>query len=91
MQTFEWDKDKSRSLTAGRGISFEVIVSQIEQGCILAIVSGQGKYSHQKQYILAVNHYVYIVPFVENEERIFLKTIIPSRKLTKQYLSGERS
>lgn len=69
-----------------RGISFEAIVAQIEAGRLLAIVPGKGKFGHQKQFIVEVNSYVYIVPFVENAEHIFLKTIIPSRRLTKKFL-----
>jgi hypothetical protein len=51
-------------------------------------VTGKGNYAHQKQFVVEMNRYVYIVPFVEDDERIFLKTIIPSRKLTKKLLSG---
>jgi len=83
---FEWDALKNNKLIKERGISFEAVVSRIEQDGVLDIISGQGKYSHQKQYILLMNNYVYAVPFVEEKERIFLKTIIPSRKLSKRYL-----
>ena len=88
---FEWDKEKNKRLISERGISFEAVITYIEQGKITAIVSGQGKYKHQKQFIIEVNQYVYIVPFVEEGERIFLKTVIPSRKMTKRYLSGGES
>ena len=71
-----------------RKISFEAIVSLIESGNIISIVKGKGKYSHQKQFIVEMNRYVYVVPFVEDEDKIFLKTIIPSRKLTKKFLLG---
>lgn len=87
-KTFEWDSEKNRKLIRERGISFEAIVAHIENGDILGIVHGKGRYSHQRQFIVAVNKYVYIVPFVETRERCFLKTIIPSRKMTKKYLSG---
>lgn len=89
VESFQWDKDKNRKLIEERGVSFEAIVSCIEEGEILAVVPGKGKFSHQKQFLVMVDHYVYIVPFVEDNERIFLKTIIPSRKLTKRYLLGE--
>ena len=85
---FEWDKEKNKSLIQERGLSFEAVVSQIEQGNVLAVVPGKGKFRHQKQFVVEINHYVYVVPFVENELSIFLKTIFPSRKLTKQYLLG---
>jgi len=85
---FEWSAEKNQKLIKERGISFEVIVSHIEAGSLIAIVAGKGKYKHQKQFVIDVNRYIYIVPFVEEGERIFLKTIIPSRKMTKEYLFG---
>jgi len=85
---FEWSAEKNQKLIKERGISFEVIVSHIEAGDVLAIAVGKEKYRHQKQFVVAVNKYIYIVPFVAESERIFLKTIIPSRKMTKRYLLG---
>lgn len=85
---FKWDGDKNRKLLNERSISFETIVAYIENGNLIAIAPGKGKYQHQKQFVIEINKYVYIVPFVEEEGYIFLKTIIPSRKLTKYYLSG---
>jgi hypothetical protein len=87
---FEWSKEKNQKLKKERGVSFEAMVSQIEAGRILATAPGKGKFKHQKQYILEFNGYVYVVPSVEEPERIFLKTIIPSRKLTKRFLLGGR-
>ncbi len=83
---FEWSQEKNRKLIKERGISFEAIVFHIEGGDVLAIVPGKGGFAHQRQFIIAVNGYVYIVPFVEEEDRVFLKTIIPSRKMTKRFL-----
>ncbi len=51
------------------------------------IVANPGeKYKNQKIFIVSINDYAYLVPFVEGEKEIFLKTIIPSRKATKTYL-----
>ena len=86
-KAFDWDHQKNQKLTRDRSISFEAIVSLIESGNLISIVSGKGKYVHQKQFIIELNKYVYVVPFVEDEHKIFLKTIIPSRKLTKKFLS----
>ena len=72
-----------------RGVSFEAIVSHIEARNTLAIVPGKGKFNHQKQFIVVMNEYLYIVPYVQEGDKVFLKTIIPSRKLTKLYLSGD--
>ena len=87
-KVFEWDKEKNQKLIKRRGISFEAIVLQIEAGQVIAIVPGKGKFRHQKQYVLEINNYVYVVPFVEGPEGVFLKTIIPSRTLTKRFLLG---
>lgn len=84
---YEWDQEKNERLIRERGISFEAIISYIEQGNVIATVLGKGKYDHQKQCIVAVNQYIYVVPYVEEGNRIFLKTIIPSRKMTRRYLS----
>ena len=87
-KVFDWDNEKNRKLIKARKISFEAIVSLIESGNIIATVTGKGKYAHQKQFIVEMNKYIYVVPFVEDDQKIFLKTIIPSRKLTKKFLSG---
>lgn len=89
-KSFEWDKVKNLKLIRERGVSFEMIMSHIEGGGVVAVATGKGKFSHQKQFIVLVNKYIYIVPFVEDEEKIFMKTIIPSRKMTKLYLLGGR-
>lgn len=87
-KVFEWDSEKNRKLIKERGVSFEAVVLRIEAGHVIGIVPGRGKFKHQKQYVLELNNYVYAVPYVEDLEGIFLKTIIPSRKLTKLLLSG---
>lgn len=87
-KVFDWDNEKNKKLIRERKISFEAIVSLIESSHIIATVTGKGRFAHQKQFIVEMNKYIYVVPFVEDEQKIFLKTIIPSRKLTKKYLSG---
>ncbi len=81
--------EKNHKLIQEREISFEEIISSIEEGYLLDIVEHPNteKYSHQKMYVIEVNSYVYLVPFItEKNGTIFLKTIIPSRKATKKYL-----
>lgn len=92
MKYFSWDNEKNKSLKEERNISFEEIVFHIEKEHILDIVQhpSQGKYKGQKIFILNIDDYAYLVPFVESEQGIFLKTIIPSRKATKRYLGGQR-
>jgi hypothetical protein len=87
---FSWNPEKSRILQETRGISFEEIVFHIERGDVLDILEhpDQERYSGQRILIVDVEGYAYIVPFVEDDREVFLKTIIPSRKATRDYLGG---
>ena len=87
---FSWSLEKNRLLQETRGISFEEIVFHIERGDVLDILEhpNQKKYSGQRIMIVDVEGYAYIVPFVEDDREVFLKTIIPSRKATRDYLGG---
>ena len=88
MNIYDWDSEKNKLLIGDRGISFEEVVFFIENGGLLDEIAhpSQDEYSHQRIFIVAIKEYVYLVPFVESEDEIFLKTIIPSRKFTKIYL-----
>jgi len=87
---FSWSPEKNRLLQESRGISFEEIVFHIERGDVLDILEhpNQEKYSGQRILVVDVEGYAYIVPFVEDDREVFLKTIIPSRKATRDYLGG---
>ena len=76
-----------------RQISFEDVVFYIEQGFLLDVLEhpNQEKYQGQKIFVVEIDEYAYLVPFVEDEREIFLKTIIPSRKATRKYLKGHES
>lgn len=89
MKYFDWNEEKNEELKRTRNISFEIIVSQIEMGNILDILEHPNKTKYKNQHIIVVefNDYAYLVPFVEDKKTYFLKTIIPSRKATKQYLN----
>jgi uncharacterized DUF497 family protein len=88
---FTWDPGKNDKLRAERGISFEEIVYHIEKGDVLDILEhpNQEKYEGQRVLIVRVGDYAYLVPFIETEAEVVLKTIIPSRKATRRYLRGE--
>ncbi len=90
MKTFAWSSEKNELLKAERGISFEEVVLNIQLGNEVDIFEhpNQEQYPGQQISVVVIEDYAYLVPFVENEEEIFLKTIIPSRKATKQYLGG---
>jgi len=88
MITYNWNKEKNLVLKRERNLSFEQIVSHIESGDLLDIVQypNKEKFAHQKILIIQIEDYIISVPFIENGDERFLKTIIPSRKLTKKYL-----
>lgn len=85
MQYFNWNTEKNRKLVKERGVSFEMCLVKIEEKEIMDILENLN-YPHQKIFVIEIEQYVYLVPFVENGDEIFLKTIIPSRKFTKKYL-----
>lgn len=91
MKYFDWDETKNEKLKTERGIGFEEIVARIASGDLLDILehSNQERYRGQRIFVVRRDDYVYLVPFVEDEHQVFLKTIIPSRKATKQYLNKE--
>jgi hypothetical protein len=82
---------QNAKLRAERGIGFEDIVFHIERGDLLDILEhpNPDRYAGQRIFVVRREDYVYLVPFVEDEHMVFLKTIIPSRKATKQYLGEE--
>ena len=86
-KVFNWNPDKNQLLIFNRGISFERIVFEISCGNELAVLEhpNQDKYPGQRISMVQVDDYVYAVPFIETDEEIFLKTIIPSRKATKKH------
>jgi hypothetical protein len=90
MKTYARSPEKNDFLKAERNISFEEVVINILLGGEVDIYEhpNQERYSGQKISVVLIEDYAYLVPFVENETEIFLKTIIPSRKATKQYAGG---
>ena len=85
---YKFSEGKNLLLQASRGISFNEVVHAIENGGLLDTVDHPNpNYKHQKMFVVEINEYIYLVPFVEKENGVFLKTIFPSRKATKKYLS----
>jgi len=91
MKPINWNSTKNQQLVAQRGISFEDIVFYMQQGQILDDIKhpNSDRYPEQRIFVINVDNYVHLVPYVENRQEIFLKTVIPSRKATKQYLGEE--
>ena len=88
MKHYDWNAEKNEYQKTERGISFEDVVFHIGAGEVVDIFEhpNQERYPGQRIMVVIVEGYAYLVPFVESEEEVFLKTIIPSRKATKQYV-----
>ena len=91
MKPYDWNDEKNEWLRQVRGIRFEDVVFHLAHGGLLDTIEhpNQRQYSGQRIFIVNVEGYACLVPFVESEESFFLKTIIPSRKMTKLFLGGD--
>lgn len=88
MKPFRWNHDKNEALKIERGISFEEMVLAIEADGLLDELHhpNREKYPNQSIFVIALDGYVYLVPYVEEPGYYFLKTVIPGRKATRDYL-----
>jgi hypothetical protein len=91
MKPFRWNHDKNEALKIERSISFEEIVLAIEADGLLDELRhpNMDRYPNQFVLVVALDDYAYLVPYVEEDDYYFLKTIIPSRKATRDYLQKE--
>ena len=91
-KTMRWNAAKNESLEVSRGVTFEAVVVAVEAGGLLDVVEHPNVawYPGQRVLVVAVDDYVHLVPFVEERDYVFLKTIIPSRKATRDYLGSRR-
>ncbi|HLG31100.1 MAG TPA: hypothetical protein VI387_12900 [Candidatus Brocadiales bacterium] len=92
MKYFDWDDEKNGLLKKMRGVSFEQVELAIALGDLVDRVKhpNPAKYPNQKVFLVRIEDYIYSVPYVEDDYKIFLKTIIPNSKATKKYLGGEK-
>lgn len=92
MNIFRWDNKKNELLKSTRGVCFEQVVLLMERGEVLDTIEhpSQERYPGQKIAVVMIDTYVYLVPYVEHNEEIFLKTIIPSRKATNKYMREKK-
>jgi uncharacterized DUF497 family protein len=88
MKPINWNSTKNQQLILERGVSFEDVVFRLQQGALLDDIEHPNtvKYPGQRALVISIDDYVYLVPYVESQKEIFLKTVIPSRKATKKYL-----
>jgi uncharacterized DUF497 family protein len=92
MNIFRWDNEKNELLKKNRGVCFEEVVLLIERGDVLDTIEhpNQERYPGQKIAVVMIDAYAYLVPYVEQNGEIFLKTIIPSRKATNKYVREKK-
>jgi len=91
VKPFRWSPEKNEQLKLERVVSFEQMVVAIEAGGLLDILEhpNRAKYPKQRLLIVASDGYAHLVPFVEEVDHFFLKTVIPSRKATRDYLGSD--
>jgi len=86
----DWSDEKDALLKIERGVGFADVLTAIEMGGLLADMQHHSSvYRHQRIFIIRILGYAYVVPYVEDEEKVFLKTIIPSRVATRKYIKGD--
>ncbi|MGC1404561.1 MAG: BrnT family toxin [Thermodesulfobacteriota bacterium] len=92
MKHYDWNDEKNELLKKLRGVSFEQVVLAIGSGDLIDRIKhpNKEKYPNQRVFLIKIEGYIYSVPYIEDEEIIFLKTIIPNSKATKKYLGGKR-
>lgn len=88
MKRFNWNSEKNQKLIQERSVSFEDVVFYLLQGEVLddLVHPNAEKYPDQRIFVLNIDDYIHLVPYMESEDEIFLKTIIPGRKATRDYL-----
>lgn len=91
MKPINWNPDKNHQLIEDRNISFEDVVFYLSHDGLVDDIQhpNKDKYPKQRIFIVSIDEYIHLVPYVEDDKEIFLKTIIPSRKATKQYLGDK--
>jgi hypothetical protein len=92
MKFFDWNDAKNEMLKKGRGVSFEQVELAIALGDLVDRIRhpNPAKYPDQRVFLVKIEDYIYSVPYVEDNERIFLKTITPNSKATNKYLRGKK-
>ena len=91
MKPFRWSVEKNALLQQERGLSFEQITVAVESGGLLDIVAHPNaeRYPRQRIMVVVIDDYAYLVPYVEEEDHLFLKTTIPSRKATRDFIAAK--
>ena len=93
MKYFDWDTEKNRVLKEERDVGFEDALVAMEEGGLLDVYNhpNQSRYPEQKIAIVKIKDYVYLLPYIEDDNKYFLKTIFPSRKMTQKYIMKKKT
>lgn len=91
MKQINWNAEKNQQLMSERGVSFEDVLFALQSGGLLddGPHPNRSKYPNQRLLVVRIDEYAWLVPYVENDGEIFLKTVIPSRKATKKFLGRQ--
>ncbi len=85
--TYSFSAEKNALLKAERGVNFDDVIFLLENDCLLEISHNKSSnHLNQEIMVIKINEYAYIVPFVRNDDEVFMKTIYPSRIMTEKYL-----
>jgi hypothetical protein len=92
MKYFDWNDEKNEVLKKTRGVSFEQVELAIALEDLIDRIKhpNSAKYPNQQVFLVKVDEYIYAVPYVEDDQRIFLKTIIPNSRATKRYFGSKK-
>jgi uncharacterized DUF497 family protein len=92
MKYYDWNDEKNELLKKVRGVSFEQVELAIASGNLVDRIKHPNltKYPDQKIFLVKIEDYIYSVPYIEDNDKIFFKTIIPNSKATKKYLGGKK-
>lgn len=90
---FDYSYEKNLKLKQERGITFDEIIELIRNGFVMDIIDhpNQEKYPFQRIYVLDIDEYIWLVPYIQNGNKAFLKTAFPSRDKTKEYFEGKKN
>ncbi len=93
MKSISWNPDKAAALSNNElrnAIGFEECLAAIDEGRVLDdLPNPSPQYPHQRMLILNIDNYAYVVPYVDHDGHIFLKTVFPSRKYTDKFLRAQ--
>lgn len=92
MKIFNWNAEENQQLMRERNLAFEDVLFALQAGDLLddGPHPNVEKYPHQRMLVVKIGDYACLVPYVETQDEIFLKTIVPSRKATRKYLRGAK-